>query len=174
MPSNPYNSSTTYTWFNSVTASSSSGNSTLVPDNWTPIVQLRPIIAVKKTEKVEKKMPLQVAEQYKSEIMSIFKSYEKDLLLDILADTRFESMIYDNGYCQQDADREADHYRNSIRSKSTDYLHETLFACILQTNKSDAENNGFWIDKKGYHKIYIDHPKTKAKKDEPQKDPVST
>ena len=115
-------------------------------------------------------MSLKVAEQYKSEIMDVLKLYDKDLLLDILADARFEWLMHENGLSSRDADRDADGYRCRIYSDSVSKLHNYIFASILKTNKSDTINDGFWVDRKGYHKIYIKHSKTKTKQDEPQKD----
>jgi hypothetical protein len=87
----------------------------------------------------------------------IQKNYNKKQLLNILIDCYFEKCLLENNRDYITViDRNVAHRKQTWELQSLSWIQKEIESFIIQTATSDTLENGFWIDKMGFHKIYLE------------------
>ena len=88
-----------------------------------------------------------------SEIREKLNGWKKEDLVAAIIDDKFEAVYEKAG--MKHAQRAADAERKRIEDLPHDVLADRAFELIEQNNTCDNGGFGYWIDREGFHKVWL-------------------
>ena len=89
-----------------------------------------------------------------SEIREMLDDWKRDDLIAAISDDKFEAVYEVAG--MNHAKLAAAGERERLKSLPQDVLAERAFELIEQNNTCDNGGFGYWIDREGYHKVWLE------------------
>ncbi|TWU49297.1 hypothetical protein [Rubripirellula reticaptiva] len=89
-----------------------------------------------------------------SEIREKLDDWNRENLIAAITDDKFEA-VYEKGEIEH-AKRAADAERSRIEELPNDVLADRAFELIEQNNTCDNGGFGYWIDREGFHKVWLE------------------
>ena len=89
-----------------------------------------------------------------SEIREKLDDWNRDDLIAAITDDKFEAVYEKAG--MDHAKRAGDAERKRIEDLPHDVLADRAFGLIEQNNTCDNGGFGYWIDREGYHKVWLE------------------
>lgn len=88
-----------------------------------------------------------------TEIREKLEDWTPDALIAAITDDKFEMVMDKAG--QHHAERAAVAERNRLADLPQDILADRAFELIEQNNTCDNGGFGYWIDREGFHKVWL-------------------
>ena len=88
------------------------------------------------------------------EIREKLDDWDRASLIGAITDDTFERVYQHAG--EQHAQRAADAERKRLEDLPHDVLADRAYELIEQTNTCDSGGFGYWVDREGYHKVWLD------------------
>jgi bifunctional DNA-binding transcriptional regulator/antitoxin component of YhaV-PrlF toxin-antitoxin module len=88
-----------------------------------------------------------------TEIREKLEVWNRDELIAAITDDKFEMVMDKAG--QHHAERAAEAERNRLKDLPHDLLADRAYELIEQNNSCDNGGWAYWIDREGYHKVWM-------------------
>ena len=89
-----------------------------------------------------------------TEIREKLDSWSREALIAAITDDKFEMVLEKAG--QQHAERAAEAERTRLADLLHDVLADRAYELIEQNNTCDNGGWAYWIDREGFHKVWLD------------------
>lgn len=90
-----------------------------------------------------------------NDIYNACHELDKDRLINAIADNYFEK-LEEQGFAYNESNKRALKLRYKLDQYcAQDTLADTAYSLIKSNNTCDNGGYAYWIDKKGYHKVYL-------------------
>ena len=88
------------------------------------------------------------------DIRDDLETWSRRRLVNAIADDKFE-MVMDKGG-EEHAERAAVAERKRLKNLPQDVLADRAFELVEQNDTCDNGGYGYWIDREGFHKVWLD------------------
>jgi hypothetical protein len=88
------------------------------------------------------------------EIRDELETWDREALIDAIVDDKFEMVLEKGG--QHHAERAAAAERKRLEGVPHDVLVDRAYEVVEQTDTCENGGYGYWIDREGYHKVWLD------------------